>query len=379
MSRLPVLILDESTEASDEQAMDDLLTAHFQGEHRHRRLGGNMRCDIERERALSHSRSPDDHDQVGGVETGEQLVDPVEPGLGASDVTTRRTEFLDALKGGIEHRTDGGQALSDSAFGHGEDFRLGTVEHLVDGDVSAHRQRPDFATGTKQTTTGRGLIDNCDVEVDIGGGRDRLHEAGDEPDASDPIQQLLAPQPICDRDRIDRLAGVEECGDCLPHRLVRRLVEVVGLEDLERDVGGFGGRSSPPRAPTLRHRCCGALPPRPVSECSRAWSCPPQAGITSSTSWISTSRRGRTTTVVEPDFLMGPARRIWSWGTATPVYLRIASATSRTRSNRTACLHRQRGPQRQRWCQQVPETSRPPTLSSCAPTRPAPPESSRRP
>ena len=157
------------------------------------------------------------------METGEQLVDAVEPGLGAGDVTTRRTEFLDALKGGIEHRTDGGQALSDSAFGHGEDFRLGTVEHLVDGDVSAHRQRPDFATGTKQTTTGRGLIDNCDVEVDIGGGGDRLHEAGDEPDASDRSSiSLRRSQSATVIGSIGWLAS-KSAVTASPHRLVCRL------------------------------------------------------------------------------------------------------------------------------------------------------------
>ena len=100
MSRLPVLIFDESTEASDESRRWMIsLTAHFQGEHRRRRLGGNMRCDVERERALSHSGGAAITIRLAGWRPAKQLVDRLNPGLGAGDVTTRRTRVPRCAQG----------------------------------------------------------------------------------------------------------------------------------------------------------------------------------------------------------------------------------------------------------------------------------------
>ena len=57
---------------------------------------------------------------------------------------------------------------------------------------------------------------------------------------ADRVEQVSAPQLLCDSDRVDRLAGAVQRGDGLEDVTVRRLVEVVAGHDLDgrRHRGG---------------------------------------------------------------------------------------------------------------------------------------------
>ncbi len=83
------------------------------------------------------------------------------------------------------------------------------------------------------------LDDPC-VVLDVRRGGNRVDEVGQEPDTADAFERPGPPQRLTDGDGIDRLVRIEKVGDSLKDVLVRRAVEVLGVELLQCDVGGVG-------------------------------------------------------------------------------------------------------------------------------------------
>ena len=161
-----------------QEALDELVAAHLQAEHRDRALLAQRRVlgDAEGQGGLAHARPGGDHDHVARLEPADDPVQVEEPGGDAGDPAPAllgRGEPLDAL----DHELVGaGEVAAHALLGEPVHQRLGVLEHggglalaLVDHrlDPLAHLQQPPL---------GRRVAHHLGVGPVAGGDEGRLHQ-----------------------------------------------------------------------------------------------------------------------------------------------------------------------------------------------------------
>jgi len=133
-----------------EQALDDLLPAHLEGEQRHRapRSATFSLCSGPAAVLPMLGRAAMTTRLAGWSPASlrSRSRKPCQPG----DLLTARPQLLDALQGRLEHGAHGGQAVAYLALGHPEDLGFGRVEHVVDAPFGLHGVDPEQRAGPQQ-------------------------------------------------------------------------------------------------------------------------------------------------------------------------------------------------------------------------------------
>ena len=104
------------------------------------------------------------------------------------------------------------------------------------------------------------LLDDAGVVVDVGRARDPVGQSGDVGGTADVVERSGPTQLVLDGDEIDGLAPLVEADHRVEHALVRVPVEVVGVDELGRDVEGVVVDQDGPEHALLRLEVVGERP-----------------------------------------------------------------------------------------------------------------------
>src|SRR5664280_1624481 len=102
----------------EEQALDELVLAHFQAEDADG-LALSNRCmlgDVEREARLADAGAGGDHDQVARLEAGGQLVQVREAGGNADDLAAVGVQVVQAIVGVVKEGPKRAEAVARAAL-----------------------------------------------------------------------------------------------------------------------------------------------------------------------------------------------------------------------------------------------------------------------
>ena len=225
-----------------QQAHDQLLLGHFQGEHADRgaRLEGDVLRDVEGEGGFAHAGARRDDDEVRGLQAGGLLVEVEEAGRHAGDHLLAFVQLLDGLDRVHDHVADLEEGGPDALFGHVVDEALGLVEELFDV-VLAVVTAPDDLAGHANEAAQHGLVpDDAGVVGDVGGAGHLVAEFGEEGRAADLGQLTARFQRVGQGDEVDGLAALGQGEHGLEDGAVRVAVEIGRGHDLDDAVQGVG-------------------------------------------------------------------------------------------------------------------------------------------
>ena len=184
--------------------------------------------------ALAHARSSAHHDERRRLQPRQQLVEIVVAGGQACDRLTAVVQLLEPAEAALEqvvHRCDG---VGDAPLRDVVDHRLGAVDRLGDVVREAVPELRDLARDADESTEQRVLLDDVRVAPGVGDRRRGRLQIDEHARPADRVEQVRAAELLGDRDRVDGLAGAVQRRDRLEDVPVRRLVEVVARDDLDR-------------------------------------------------------------------------------------------------------------------------------------------------
>ena len=228
---------DIETRLCGEHALGDLEVAHLEGEeeHRHPVVRGGVRRQSQREGRLAHRRPGADHDQVGGLEPRQQVVELAVTGRHTGYRLAPPVEMVETFEALGQELLEGAHRVGGAALRDVEDERLGLVERSGDvgGDLVA--DLGDLVGDPDQPAKQRVLLDDARVAP---GARDRrcVRLQRDEGrGTARRVQHADSAQLLGNRHKVGRFAPCIKRGDGREDVGVRRLVEVLGTHLLDHD------------------------------------------------------------------------------------------------------------------------------------------------
>jgi hypothetical protein len=213
-----------------EQALDELLAAHLEGEDANRdaALLRRVRRDVERERRLSHTRAGREHDQVRALEPAGELVEFAESGGHTKRLAAVQVDVFDLIEVVGEHLRDGDEVLGAAALGQREQDLLGPVDGELGVVLVVVGHAGDLAGRGDQAAQDGAAFDDAAVVLDVDGGGDGVDQRGDVGGAPDLLEPAAALQFVADEDEVGGLAPLEQVAGDLVDGAVRLAVEILG-------------------------------------------------------------------------------------------------------------------------------------------------------
>ncbi|CAB4937000.1 unannotated protein [freshwater metagenome] len=221
-----------------EQAHDDLVTAHLEGEDDAGETvldrGGS--ADIKAQGRLAERWSCRDDDELAGVKAVRQFVELNESGGNTDHLATAVRDRLDLVQGLAHDVAQRKVILARAAIGDVVDLGLRAVDHVVDITGSGVAHLHDSGAGLDEAAQDCLLADDAPVIAAIRGCRhhgDERVEVGGAADAGDvtALRELGS-----NGHRVSGLALAVKIEDGAVDGLVGRAVEIAFTHDLD-DIG----------------------------------------------------------------------------------------------------------------------------------------------
>ena len=174
------------------------------------------------------------------MQTVGQLVELAETGGHAVELASAAAHRFDLVERLLQHVLEPDVVLARAPLGHLVDSLLRAVDDVV--DLTAHTaggavaELHDLRAGLDQPPQDRALAHDLRVVGRVGGGRHGRDQRVQIRRTADLGEGAVTCELGRDRDRVGRFAATIEVEDRVVDRLVRRPVEVGGLEHLD-DVG----------------------------------------------------------------------------------------------------------------------------------------------
>ncbi len=231
-----------------QQALDELLLAHFQREKR----DGNIvvECgvlsDVEHEGGLSHRGTGGDDDEIGRLETCRKVVEVLEPTPDARNRTASTLDLLDPLHRRPEELLDAHEAFRPATLIDLEDLVLGFIQQLGGWRGGLEGLRNNRCGNFDQASSERLLANDLGVVLDVCRGGNRVDEKSDVILAAARLEGPSALQLLGERERIyyitalrqrDHRAKDSPVALAIEHRVIeefRRAQNCVGIHEHRR-------------------------------------------------------------------------------------------------------------------------------------------------
>ena len=215
-----------------EDALCQFGVTHFEREHEHRlmRCLRHMRRDAKAKCRLTDRRASTNDVQRTRLQTGQQLVEIVEPGGDAGDDVATLERLLQLVHCDRQQVGQWSRRVDDAILGNLKNFRLGLIERLSDV-VGLHvRNLGDLASDTDQSAQHRRVLHDLGVARRVGDRRRCVLQLEQRLPTADFIEQAIAAQLVGDSDDVDRLTGLHQPANRRVYVLMRRLVKVLYLQ-----------------------------------------------------------------------------------------------------------------------------------------------------
>ena len=192
--------------------------------------------DAERERRLTHRRSPGDDDQIRALEPGGLPIEIGEAGRDAGHHLLPLVHLLDVLEGLAHQVARADEPLADLLLGDLEDRVLRLVDERVDVLLSLVGARDDLGRRADQPAENGFLADDPRVVTDVRRGHGAIGELAHVGRAADLGELAARLQDLRDGDEVDRLLSFDEIERGAEDFAMRLAVEVVAGDDLDDAV-----------------------------------------------------------------------------------------------------------------------------------------------
>ena len=208
----------------------ELLGRHLHAEHDRRELRPDGRAlhEVERERGLSHRRTPRDDDEIAPLESGGEPVEVEEPGRYPGDVTLDLVQLVNSLHHPDEDIADRLRpARAPAAIADGVDELLRLLDEL--GDWPAFRPVGPVGDGGARRdhlAQHRALAHDLGVGGHVGRARGALRELANKGKTAFHLRVAVRAEPLGDGHDVTGVVGVDEGGDGAEDELVVAPVEV---------------------------------------------------------------------------------------------------------------------------------------------------------
>ena len=166
---------------------------------------GNIFGEIQRQRGFSLRRARGENQQLGGLQSGSELVQLAVTGGDAGDALAfakNSFEALEIVANDVLHRDEAG---ANAIFGEREDRRLGVVENGVGAVFAFKRALLNVVRGVDQIAQHRFFFDDARVVLDVGDARHAVGERGEIGRAAGGVEIAAAVQLFGERDEVDGL------------------------------------------------------------------------------------------------------------------------------------------------------------------------------
>ncbi len=230
-----------------EHALDQLVAAHLQAEHGDGQVLVERRVlgDAQGQGGLAHARAGGDHDHVPGLEPADHAVEIGEPGRHAHQAVALLGGG-EALEARDHQLVDAGEVAAHALLGELVHQGLGVLEHRGRLALALDDHPLDLLAHPQQAPLGGGVAHDLGVGAVAGRDEGRLHQVEHGHPPARVVQLAVLGQLLDDRDRLHRLAHVEQVLDRPVDRPVPLAVEVVrvehalGLGDVAADLHEAG-------------------------------------------------------------------------------------------------------------------------------------------
>src|SRR6267378_711513 len=222
------------------QALNKLLTAHFQTENADRKffVDRHVLGNVHRQRSFSHARPRRDYDHFRSVHSARHPIEFDKAGRDSGDAAFTLIKFFDRLDR-FHHLVLHRKHLAfEPVFADGENFLFYFVEKVSDLVLFFVSATNALGGGGDNGAQNVFVPDDLEVVTDVRGGRHEGEETRYQRRAADCFEQIPIAQHLGERDQIDRLAGVPKIDKDRVDSLVRGNVEVF----LVNFLNDFGDR-----------------------------------------------------------------------------------------------------------------------------------------
>jgi len=202
--------------------------------------------DVEGERRLAHARPGGEHDQVGLLEAGGELVELAEAAAGTGEIAALGAQLGEAVERLLEQGLHVLEVAGDALVGDPEHDLLGPVYQLGRLADALVAKRGDLGAGPDEAAVGGGVADDLGVMARVCHRRHGRRQGVHDRLAADLVEQAAVGEGVGERDRVDVLAPPVHLQDRLVDRRVRAAVEVARLQELRDDRDGVAGHEHGP-------------------------------------------------------------------------------------------------------------------------------------
>src|SRR6185295_17785975 len=266
-----------------------------------------------------------DDDEIAGLKARGHAVEIVEAGGEPGDVLLAVVQLLDVLEGVLQDRPHRKGRALHTPLGDLEDQPLRVVEQLVHV-VAGFVALPDDLGGDADQIAQEGLLPHdAPVGEQVGRGRGLLDQAREGGRAAHLLQGRAPFQLLRHGEQIHRLVALEEREGGVEDLAVPFLVEVGGLEELDRLGQALALQEDRPQHGPLGLQAVGRdLGGEQVGEGGHRYS-----RVTDTFSWAVTSWCRRTGTVNSPSVLIGSSSPMRRRSTSMPCCERKVARSAR--------------------------------------------------